>query len=442
MIGIVGPPDSMALAERVVAEVGLSSTTVTRTYTSLDQALPLAHEIDHLCNVILFTGRVSFALALSEGRFQAVLDYIPYTGVDLYPPLITLLRRHNGRLIRISLDTISQAAVDEVFEDLGVPPPTHLLGLDEAGELLAAGDSSSIVGFHLRAFHNQEVDCCLTCLDTVQASLLQADVPVLRIVHTRATVADALRRASLTARLVRSEATRSAALWVEITDAVADTRAGRQRMREALARYADRLSGTATEVDRRSFVIHTTRDAVENGASRHAAGHTSAFDTSSLPASVIIGAGVAATVASAEEYARRALQLARDTGEPHVLYDDGTVMRPHSLRSNRRVHDINASTGSLAGRLGVGELALTRLIDALRRVDPTAVTANQLAAAHAIKPRSARRLLQALERAGLARQLGQFAGPTAGRPQTAWEVNVAGLDAEKGPKFDVIVGIV
>lgn len=202
-------------------------------------------------------------------------------------------------------------------------------------------------------------------------------------------------------------------------------------MREALARYADRLSGTATEVDRRSFVIHTTRDAIENGASRHAAGHTSAFDTSSLPVSVIIGAGVATTVASAEEYAHRALELARDTGEPHVFYDDGTVLRPNSLRSNRRVRDIDASTGSLAGRLGLGELALTRLIDALRRVDPEAVTASHLAAAHGIKPRSARRLLKALEGAGLARRLGHVAGPSAGRPQTAWQVNMAGFDGKE-----------
>lgn len=431
MIGIVGPPDSVNLAKQVAVEVGLASTILTRTYESLNQAVQLAHDLDPLCSVILFTGRAAFVRALTEGRFQSVLDYIPHNSVDLYPPLIALLRQHQGQMIRISLDTISQAAVTEVFEDLGLPPPNHLLGLDEAGLLFAAGDASNIVDFHLSAFRQGEVDCCLTCLQPVQAKLIEAEVPVIRIRHTRATVGDALRRASLASRLVRSEATRSAALWVEIVDGSA-VRGGRDKMREALARYADRLSGTATEVDPKSFVIHTTRDAIENGATRHGAGHTSAFDTSSLPASVIIGAGVAITVASAEEYAHRALQLARDTGEVHVLYDDGTVLRPGSLRSNRRVRDIEASAGSLAGRLGMRGLAVTRLIDALRRVDPDAVTASQLAAAHGIKPRSARRLLQALEKTGLAHRLGHLAGPTSGRPQTAWQVDVAGLDRERG----------
>ena len=67
---------------------------------------------------------------------------------------------------------------------------------------------------------------------------------------------------------------------------------------------------------------------------------------------------------------------------------------------------------------------MTRLTRALRQVDPTAMTASDLALAYGIEARSARRLITALRRAGIATSNGRQGGPRAGRPQTVYRIDL------------------
>lgn len=428
MIGIVGPPDSVALATSVAGESGLADEIVTRAYATIGEAVHLAREIDHLCHVILFTGRVPFALTAQQGGVRALLDFVPHTGVDLYPALLGLMRTNRGELPEFSLDTIERSAVAEVFEDLSLPPPEHLLSLDEADDQLGVGDPSRIVGFHEKWYHLGSVSACLTCLDSVHSALLESGIPAYRIVHTRPALRVALHRARLLSRLAQSEATQVAVVRIEATKGV-ESHDGElvRRLQESLAAYAERLRGRMTEVGPEAYVIHTTRGAVEDAIRRLAAGYASGFDLRNIPVPVVAAAGVGSTAASAEEQARRALQVSRSTGQPHVFFEDGTLVHPDGQGLTRTIAPNGDRVASLASKLGMGALAFARLTEALQRVDPSAVTANQLAAARGIKPRSARRLLVDLEKVGLATRLGHQSGLTAGRPQIAWRVDMAKL---------------
>lgn len=426
MIGIVGPPDSVALATSVAGESGLADEIVTRAYGSIGEAVQLAREIDHLCHVILFTGRVPFALTARQGGVRAQLTFVPHTGVDLYPALLGLTKANRGALPEFSLDTIERSAVAEVFEDIGLTPPEHVFSLDEADAELGVGNPTQIVEFHETWFRQGSVSACLTCLDSVHSALLESGVPSYRIVHTRPPLRVALQRASLLSRLARSEATQVAVVWIE---AAADShdRELVGRLQDSLSAYAERLHGRMTKVGREAYVIHTTRGAVEDAIRRLAAGYASGFDLRNVPVPVVAAAGVGSTAASAEEQARRALQLSRSTGQPHVFFEDGTLVHPDGQGLRRTVPPNDGRVASLAGKLGMGALAFERLTEALRRVDPTAVTANELAAARGIKPRSARRVLLDLESVGIATRLGHHTGPTAGRPQIAWRVDMTRL---------------
>ncbi len=61
MIGVIGPRDSIDLARAVASEEGLGENVVTRAYDLVEEAPALARELDEICQVLLFTGRVPFA---------------------------------------------------------------------------------------------------------------------------------------------------------------------------------------------------------------------------------------------------------------------------------------------------------------------------------------------------------------------------------------------
>src|SRR5436190_932393 len=134
MIGVIGPADSTAMALSVGADEGLADQVVGRAYRSVDDAVELAVELDRVCQVLLFTGRVPFALARPRDELSATLRYVPHSAADLYRTLVHLLRENRGELPRISLDTIQPAIVREAYEDLGLEPPGHILPLEVDGD--------------------------------------------------------------------------------------------------------------------------------------------------------------------------------------------------------------------------------------------------------------------------------------------------------------------
>ena len=270
MIGIIGPTNSVIRAKSVASGLRLADLVLLRTYVTWDTVPQLAAELDPACTVLLFTGRVPYTIARNRGGLQAALDFIPHDGADLFRALIRVLRDNAGRLPPASLDTIDRSAVEETYLDLDLQPPSALLTLDEAVRAPAKWRASDVTAFHEERYRRGEVELCLTCTGPVHDELGRRGVPVVRVDHTRAALREALRRASLTDRLARTEASQIAVAVVDVRE---DGRRGPRpdpyeaqrdelRLRARVLDLAERLQGTLSRASDGSYLVHTTRGAV------------------------------------------------------------------------------------------------------------------------------------------------------------------------------------
>ena len=82
MIGIIGPEDSVIRASSVAAGLGLGDAVLTRSYETWQSVPALATELDAVCGVLLFTGRVPYTIARKSPGIQASLDFIPHDGTE------------------------------------------------------------------------------------------------------------------------------------------------------------------------------------------------------------------------------------------------------------------------------------------------------------------------------------------------------------------------
>ncbi len=262
---------------------------------------------------------------------------------------------------------------------------------------------------------------------------------MVRIEHTRAAIREALTRASLTARLARSEATQTAVALVDFSEywarssSVSSFAAQRAELsvREQVLDLAERLQGRITEGDGHTFVIHTTKGSVDGEFDRASRGGATVL-RSHQSDGVVVGFGVGDSAASAEENARRAVILNRATTELHVVLSGGNVIRypPNQRGTVYRLRETDPRILATARRIGIGPLTLFRVVVALRQLDPSALTARDLGRVYGVAPRSALRLLASLERAGVASVLGVQAAPRAGRPQTVYRIDLNSLLSE------------
>lgn len=434
MIGVIGPRDSIDLARAVASEEGLDENVVTRAYDLVEEAPALARELDEVCQVLLFTGRVPFALG-RQATLRADLQFVPHSGADLYATLVRLLREFKGVIPRVSVDTIEPEVVQEAYEDLGLEPPRHVFPIEVQADEGGVRSSNDIVSFHLAHYRAGDVDVCLTCLGSVYRDLRAAGVPAWRITHTKSVMRGALRQAHLAARLAITETTQPAAVLIKVpglrvgsTDGTGPYEVQRRRLRarEAILDFAERLQGRLSDLDDETFIVYTNRGAIEGAVSRLMAGHSGPLELQRLPSDARVGVGMGSTVSGAEENALRALVMGEQHGDLHVAFADGEVLRASRERppTTFQLRETDESTRRLAKQLGLGPLVLTRLTQALRQVDTTAVTAAELARAYGIEARSARRLMTSLQRAGIATRLGRQGGPRAGRPQTVYRIDL------------------
>ncbi|WP_431884364.1 hypothetical protein [Micromonospora gifhornensis] len=427
MIGIIGPEDSIRLVQEVAAGEGRAEEVSVRTYTDPEQAPELARELDDVCQVLLFTGRIPYSFAAAAGGLRAEIDYIRHAGIDLYRTLSRMLLAGAGQLPRVSVDTIEADTVRETYHDIDLAPPTEILPIADSSGLLLSS-LAEVTAYHRERYESGAVEACLTCLGAVHRELRERGVPVWRVEHTRASVRDALRRAWLAAEVRQSRATQIAVMMIEVAESATrpqdpyQAERQRLRLREALLEHAERMRGRLNTIDDRTLVITTTRGTVESAIARHRAGHASLLTLRGVDGEHTVGFGAGTTIAAAEANARQALALGRGGGDTHVVFPDGEIYSTRGSAVKQRLRETAPGVLRVSEQLRLGPLSTRRLLEALHQMDPNQVTARGLADAYGVEARSARRLLKALRAAGFAEEVGVHVSTGAGRPQTVYRV--------------------
>jgi hypothetical protein len=423
MIGLIGPVDSVELFLKVAREMRLDSAMVARSYKTAEEAIELAQELRPLCSVLLFTGRVPFAIAAAAGSGALRTDYIPHEGTDLYRAIAGLLLApaHRGRLPRLSFDSIDAAQVSEAFQELGLKPPRHIIALhgDSPERVI---DLTRIAEDHRRLFEAGEVDVCMTCIGSVHRTLTAAGVPALRITHSRIVIREALVRVRLAMDLSRAEASQVAACVLQSRHGSAGARTGsRRRLLAVIGRkYAEALDGRVVRQSANELVILATRGAVERSLRSDLASRASPV-TTELRQHLSVGIGFGASASVAEDHARHAIHASNPEQRLAVHLDEGTVMSLEIFQpiDAREVRAENLRTARL---LNVSPTIIRRLGSALAHLDPSSFTATELAAAYGVNPRSARRIVAMLRERNLVEECGIEKSVGAGRPQIAYRI--------------------
>lgn len=434
MIGLIGPSDSVAFAMAVATEGGYADQLVSRVYDHADQTIPLVRELNQTCQVILFTGQAPYSFVVNSGEFAGEIQFISHSGIDLYRCIVQVLMDHGGRMPTVSIDSIDEELVLSGFSEMGLPTPSVHPIITPDGEM-GSDAIERVVEFHRDAITSGRVETALTCLAEVNSRLVVEGLPVWRIEHTRATVAQALETARLSDQLIRSRGEQLAVALFQIDSQaqrkldVYERELARLRVHRELLEIARKSGGRLEALEGGEFALTTTRGVIEAAISREAAGHASLLQPLKPESKVRVGVGIGASFSQAESNARHALGLSILHDESHVVFPDGRVYssKKESTRPALRLDDDFGSFLKLSRRLGIGPLSTKRLIDALKRMGDQPFSAQQLAEAYGVQVRSSRRFITALISEGFAEEVGLWAKSGAGRPKSLYRVDTKAL---------------
>lgn len=434
MIGILGPRDSVTLVLQVASELGRSDDILTLAYEDVDEAVGLGRTLEPMCDVLLFTGVVPFERAKRSGAWKCELDVILHSHADLYRVIGLVLKESGGEFPRVSVDSIDADAVRQVFVDMDLPAPDIVIPVVDQRGGLVFEDVEGTAQAHLAALEHGDVDAALTCLDGTHRLLSAAGAKAWRVDHARITIVEALQRAWFASEMKRTKGNSIAIALLKSESSGRGPRGKVDEAREAVERAVathSRRMGSRVAMQGDRYMLTTTRAAIEETLDRFRNGQRSLVDLATRPPTGIattLGVGFGGTFATALDSAEKAFQMARSSGEPTVVREDGTVQSLVSgPLAETSLQETSAAILKLSEQTGLGPLSLRRLVAALNRADPTAVTAQQLGELYGVTQRSARRMLFLLVSAGYAREAGVRGAASAGRPHVVYDVDLPGL---------------
>ncbi len=400
-IGVVGPSDLVTSSSRIVGALRGVEVVPLKYRRETDTPKVMAAAPPSV-DAWLFTGVIPYQLAAAHDLLDRPAAHVEYTGATLMRALVQLLR--DGRdVTSMSIDVLDDAQVRETFDEVGLPTrgirvlPYHP-GLS----------SDDVIAFHRKA----GATVAITCLRSAYERL-RTEQTTLRLAPSVYSVRAAVNSLLLVHDALRSDDAQIALGLVEIAAAG----------ESALRREAGSLGGSVIRYDDKRYLLVTTRGPLEQV--------TAAFTELAMLTRlkeqfgpVRIGFGIGGSGTETEALARRALGRARMAGRTAAAVSlrndiDLILVGGAAPRAQQR-----SKLQLLAQRAGLSKATLERLQELVHAAPGAGVTTRTVADYLGIQPRTARRVLNRLERAGLADATGTQLGNGSGRPLVVYRVHL------------------
>jgi predicted transcriptional regulator len=400
-IGVVGPSDLVASSSRILKGLRGVEVVPLRYRRETDTPKVMA-EAPGSVDAWLFTGVVPYQIAAAQNLLDRPAAHVEYTGATLMRALVQLLRE--GRdVTSLSIDVLDEAEVGETFGEVGLPtrgvrvlPYRPGLTLDE------------ILAFH----HEARATVAITCLRSAYEKL-RTEQTTLRLAPSVHSVRSAVNSLLLVHDALRSDDAQIALGLVEISPDA----------ESALRREAGSLGGSVIRYDDKRWLVIATRGPLEQAtASFTELGMLTRLKEQFGP--VRIGFGIGGSGTETEALARRALGRARTAGRTAAVVSlrndiDLVLVGGATPRAQQR-----SKLQLLAQRAGLSKATLERLQELVHSTPEDGLTTRSVADYLGIQPRTARRVLNRLERAGLADATGTQLGTGSGRPLVVYRVHL------------------
>jgi DNA-binding transcriptional ArsR family regulator len=400
-IGVVGPSDLVTSSSRIAGALRGVEVVPLRYRRETDTPKVMA-DAPGSVDAWLFTGVVPYQIAAAQDLLDRPAAHVEYTGATLMRALVQLLRE--GRdVTSMSIDVLDEAEVRETLDEVGLPakrirvlPYRPGLSLDD------------MVAFHRKA----KAGVAITCLRSAYEQL-RSEQPTLRLAPSVHSVRTAVNGLLLVHDALRSDDAQIALGLVEIAPDA----------ESALRREAGSLGGSVIPYDDKRWMIVATRGPLDQA--------TASFTELSMLTRlkeqfgpVRIGFGIGGSGTETEALARRALGRAKTAGRTAAVVSlrndiDLVLVGGATPRAQQR-----SKLQLLAQRAGLSKSTLERLQELVHASGEDGVTTRSVASHLGIQPRTARRVLNRLERAGLADATGTQLGTGSGRPLVVYRVHL------------------
>ncbi|KON88071.1 hypothetical protein AF332_15465 [Sporosarcina globispora] len=399
-------------------------------YNHEQETLDIVKKHTNEADIFLFAGTIPYQIAKKHQITDKPMVFIPLTGTALYRTLFKIITETEFNPIhtpfRFSMDTLDEEEMQECLDELEIHPKEIFQNTSQKkGEL---------VNFHNELWTSNKIDVAITCVKSVYETLKSLGVLVYRVIPTKSAIRTSLQKVLLEEKALRKSNTQIAIGILHFNNLFTSSHLSEYKTKRKKAVLENLLIDFGEEAqaifdwsDRDEVRFITTRGAIERVTQRYKKIPLLNEIAMKIELEASLGVGFGHTANEAEINAREALIKAQSNKPSCFVVDlEGTVYGPigqdkqlqYSLRSNDPllIH--------LAKTAGLSIATINKLFSFCENFGCKNITALDLANGLDLTIRSARRILNTLERNELAVIVGEEQPIHRGRPRHLYEIQM------------------
>ncbi|MDU4962220.1 MAG: hypothetical protein E6X17_16305 [Sporomusaceae bacterium] len=424
-LGAIGVSSAINILKEVAAEYP-EYEQVFFIYETPEAITGIIAEQEQNVDVWIVFGQIDESRVKTWGQATKPVYSIPYRGASLFKILCEVF--YNGiRIEQISFDTIPLDDLRRGFDEMNIRYE-HLYEADCEED----APVEAYTAYHIDLWKKGAIRAVITGSWIVKDKLERQGIPAYCVLPVRVSVRTVL---NLVLRDFDIQRLKDAQIAVQVFDfellsdtekfySMDDIYNEESKLFQRLIGYAKTIQGSLKAAGQGRFFIFTTRGMLS--------GVTDGFRRiPSLPELTAIGRtlsacgiGIGMSATEAELHAVTALLQAHRYGGGAwmAIMDDKAVTGPLGRSEQLTYHYFSRKLQAVSDATSLSIATLSKLAGIMERYGRNTISAQELAAAMQILPRSARRILTKLEEKGLATLTGDESPHDRGRPRKVYRI--------------------
>ncbi|WP_026573729.1 hypothetical protein [Bacillus sp. UNC438CL73TsuS30] len=428
-IGLVGLETSIKQILDLAEEYKQELNFISLPYVEVEEVERIVTEHHSDVHAWLFSGPLPYEMAKKTLGTDKIMVHVPATESGFFKAFIELIHEQGKMIEKLSIDTMVVNNIsEEALSQLNINKP-----IVYTKEFEVDIDPNELLQFHLELWNQGKTEGVLTCFPSVYDALREKGIPAYRMSMTLMEIRQTLR---ILLEKVKTSYFKDRQIGVEIIEVEYFNRVAEEmktpyhlqylelRLKEMLIQLGEKINGSFSEKGNGRYMIFSSRGAIEREISAlEETVQKLAFEAETT---VAVGIGFGETAYAAEINAFRAIQHSKEMKKHEIVMvqDDGKIIESPG-QNNELQYEIRSQNEILIEKLKKGNISVKtykKIVALIQKMGWHDFTTKDLAAHLEMTERNVRRIVTDMCEVELAKNVGQEAYATRGRPSKIYRL--------------------
>jgi len=434
-LSIIGPQDLVDKSYKIAQEFNvikpLKLPYKEKLGSNLDQAVELVKEYEDQTDGYLFTGPIPYYRMIKDNVTKKYLFYYPILGTALYKALFVMRVHKNIDVTNVSIDSLGEEDIYSNYKELGLDYSHTYINKTE----LAEYSHNQYVNFHKKLYESNKTCGAITGVKSVYSALKQYNIPVIRIIPT----VYAMKRTFqfiLNVREINLAESNQIIIQVisisrySMSDKTLSAIEKKQKylaLHQELLNFSRNYLASVLPTEDNEFIILITKGTLKDYTNNYTKIPMIDKIEKKLSIAINVGIGMGTNAIEAEENARQALELAKESKErvAYLINSKKEVIGPirkgedlkYNLKSN------NKKLVKVSEKTNLSITKLTQIKNILEKLQRDNFTAQDLKKYLKVSLRTSNRTINKLIKGDACEKVGVEQPGDRGRPRNVYKLN-------------------